>query len=60
MVYFENRSAADIKSVSTGSAEICRLQASMRQMVTYPQKTLVPGALERGFVVRSSRNDSAG
>ena len=55
MVSFENRRAAAIGAVSTGSAEDCRSQPSMGQSTAAKKKTPTPGALEWGSVLRSSR-----
>jgi len=45
----ENRSGAALLAVSTGSADRCRLQPGMGEMTGTKQKTLVPGAVGRGF-----------
>lgn len=50
MVAFENRSAATIQVVSTGSAEGCRSQPGMLPLTAQNKKTLVPGAVGRGFL----------
>jgi hypothetical protein len=51
MVVFENRSGAAIWAVSTGSADGCIPQPGMGQIAVRKKKTLVPGALGRGFLV---------
>lgn len=55
MVLVENRSAAALLAVSTGSADRCRSQPGMDQSKATQKKTLVPGAMGRGFLLRSSR-----
>jgi hypothetical protein len=50
MVPDENRSAAAIWAVSTGSAVRCLSQPGFKQSRPKTQKTLGPGALDRGFL----------
>ncbi len=50
MVSFENRRAAALMAVSTGSAEGCRSQPGMGQTTPIQRKTLGPGAVDRGFL----------
>ena len=50
MVSFENRRAAAIWAVSTGSAEDCRSQPGMGQSTPAKEKTPTPGAVEQGFL----------
>ena len=50
MVGRENRRAATIKVVSTGSAAARRSQPGMGQSADPNKKTLGPGALDRGFL----------
>ena len=50
MVLDENRSAAAIKAVSTGSAGQCRSQPGLGRSRPIQKKTLGPGALDRGFL----------
>jgi len=46
----ENRSGAALMAVSTGSAEHWRSQPGFKQSGPRQEKTLGPGALDRGFL----------
>ena len=50
MVPDENRRAATLMVVSTGSAGRCRSQPDLSQFDPSQRKTLGPGALDRGFL----------
>ena len=50
MALDENRRAATVKVVSTGSAGQCRSQPGFSQSGPSQRKTLGPGALDRGFL----------
>ena len=50
MASVENRRAATLMVVSTGSAERCRSQPGVGQSADPNKKTLGPGAMDRGFL----------